>query len=70
MNSPFIRFFVESAFGSQPICMTLYPKWDNAADKFDVVVDFPIPPFPYIAIFFIYSTFHFIFMIIIIILCY
>jgi hypothetical protein len=23
---------------------------ESAADKFDVVVDFPMPPFPYIAI--------------------
>ena len=33
-------------FGSHPICMTLYPIPDSAAERFDVVVDFPIPPLP------------------------
>ena len=43
---PPIKFLVESALGSHPICITLSPNIDNAADKLDVVVDFPIPPFP------------------------
>ena len=38
MDLPFLNVVVESFLGSQPICITLYPKSDNAADKFEVVV--------------------------------
>ena len=41
---------VESAFGSQPIIISFLPFSARAAARFWVVVDFPIPPFPYIAI--------------------
>ena len=47
------RFCVESAFGSHPICITRSPFCANAADRLEAVVDFPIPPFPYKAIFII-----------------
>ena len=46
---------MESAFGSQPICTTFFPSIASAADRLLVVVDLPMPPFPYIAIFFILS---------------
>ena len=55
-----VRFFVESASGSQPICNTLYPRAEKAADRFEVVVDLPIPPFPYIAILLIIIPFCYI----------
>jgi hypothetical protein len=42
---------VESALGSQPIWMTLFPMEAKAAARLDVTVDLPIPPFPYIATF-------------------
>lgn len=53
---PPISMLVESAFGSHPICITLYPRLAKAADTLAVVVDFPIPPLPYIAIFFNFGT--------------
>jgi len=40
------RLKVESAFGSQPIWMTFFPRVANAADRLEVMVDLPIPPFP------------------------
>ena len=43
------RFAVESAFGSHPICITLLPSEASAAERFDVTVDLPIPPLPYMA---------------------
>ena len=36
-RSPSIKHFVESDFGSHPICITLYPFSASAADKFEVV---------------------------------
>ena len=53
ISFPCRSWMVESAFGSQPICMTLYPFSASATARLDTVVDFPIPPFPYTAIFFI-----------------
>ena len=41
---------VESAFGSQPICITVMPFSARAAATLETVVDLPIPPFPYTAI--------------------
>ena len=41
---------VESAFGSQPICITVKPFSASAAATLDTVVDLPMPPLPYIAI--------------------
>ena len=37
---------VESAFGSQPTIITFLPISANAATRFWVVVDLPIPPLP------------------------
>ena len=37
---------VESALGSQPICMTFNPMDAKAEERLETVVDFPIPPFP------------------------
>ena len=37
---------VESCFGSQPIWSTRCPSVVNAAERFDEVVDLPIPPLP------------------------
>ena len=51
MRFPPSRPRVESALGSQPICMTFRPIRAKAEDKLETVVDFPIPPFPYTAIF-------------------
>ncbi len=50
---PPMRFVVESALGSQPTCITRKPPAAKAAAKFDVVVDLPMPPLPYMAIFLI-----------------
>ena len=50
MRSPCMSTYVESAFGSHPICMTVYPRSANTAARLDTVVDFPMPPFPYTAI--------------------
>lgn len=44
---------VESALGSHPTTMTFFPISARPATVFCVVVDFPIPPFPYMAIFLI-----------------
>jgi hypothetical protein len=41
-----VRVKVLSCFGSQPICKTRLPIMENAADRFDEVVDLPIPPLP------------------------
>ena len=41
---------MESAFGSQPICMTVSHFSARAAATLDTVVDLPIPPLPYTAI--------------------
>ena len=48
--SPCLNAIVESAFGSQPICITFRPFSASATATFDTVVDLPIPPFPYTAI--------------------
>lgn len=40
--SPLQRFFTESDFESQPICITFRPSLFKAAERFAVVVDFPI----------------------------
>ena len=37
---------VESCFGSQPICSTRLPIFENATDRFDEVVLLPMPPLP------------------------
>ena len=37
---------VESCFGSQPIWRTRLPKLAKAAERFEEVVDLPIPPLP------------------------
>ena len=55
-SRPRRKLIVESAFGSQPICMTVYPCPASAADMLETVVDLPIPPLPYIAILFIEIT--------------
>ena len=46
ISLPLCRFVVESAFGSHPICITFNPFLDKATDRFEIVVDLPIPPFP------------------------
>ena len=48
---------VESDLGSQPICMTVWPRPARAAARLQVVVDFPMPPLPYIASRYIASPF-------------
>src|SRR5271165_554968 len=40
---------VESCFGSQPICSTRLPSFENATERFDDVVLLPMPPLPYTA---------------------
>jgi hypothetical protein len=42
----------ESLLGSQPMIMTFLPPSAQAAAMFEAVLDFPIPPFPYIAMIF------------------
>jgi hypothetical protein len=37
---------VLSCLGSQPICNTRLPSLEKAADRFDDVVDLPMPPLP------------------------
>ncbi len=37
---------VLSCLGSQPICSTRLPIIEKAADRFDEVVDLPMPPLP------------------------
>ena len=37
---------VESCLGSQPICKTRLPSFENAAERFEEVVLLPIPPLP------------------------
>jgi hypothetical protein len=37
---------VLSCLGSQPICRTFFPSFENAAERFEEVVDLPIPPLP------------------------
>ena len=54
--SPCVRRTVESAFGSQPICITRSPFSLSAAERLDTVVDFPMPPLPYTAILIIASS--------------
>jgi hypothetical protein len=49
MYLPERRVLVESLFGSQPTCITFKPVRAKAALIFEVVVDFPMPPLPYIA---------------------
>ena len=44
--SALVRVKVESCFGSQPIWMTRLPSLEKATDRFDEVVDLPIPPLP------------------------
>ena len=46
MRFPPWRYNVESAFGSQPICMTRRPISAKAQESAVQVVDFPMPPFP------------------------
>ena len=60
-ETPPRRAKVESALGSQPICITVYPSLARATATFDTVVDLPMPPFPYIAIFFICTALPFLF---------
>ena len=45
-GSPPSRLMVESAFGSHPIWITFLPRRAKAAARFEVTVDFPMPPFP------------------------
>ncbi len=40
----------ESLLGSHPIIVTRYPSSAHAAATLEAVLDFPIPPLPYIAI--------------------
>ena len=47
---------VASALGSQPTIMHLYPACERPATVFCVVVDLPMPPFPYTAICLIKSS--------------
>jgi hypothetical protein len=47
---PLSSILVESDFGSHPICITVRPISAMAAETFEAVVDFPMPPLPYIAI--------------------
>ncbi|KPP93890.1 MAG: hypothetical protein HLUCCO15_05685 [Erythrobacteraceae bacterium HL-111] len=42
----FVSVKVLSCLGSQPICSTRWPSLEKAADRFDEVVDLPIPPLP------------------------
>src|SRR5665647_2205941 len=49
-HNPFKSRRVESALGSHPTTMTFLPASASAPTVFCVVVDLPIPPFPYIAI--------------------
>ena len=37
---------VESCLGSQPICSTRLPSLEKATERFDDVVDLPMPPLP------------------------
>ncbi len=46
----FVNVKVLSCLGSQPICSTRFPSFENAAERFDDVVDLPMPPLPYTAI--------------------
>ena len=50
MKRPPARILVESLLGSQPTCITVCPLSLSAADRFEAIVLFPMPPFPYIAI--------------------
>ena len=43
---PSSRLNVESALGSQPICMTRLPMSARQADSVEVTVDLPMPPLP------------------------
>ena len=45
-GAPPCRLAVESALGSQPICITLSPPSASAADMLETVVDLPMPPLP------------------------
>ena len=42
----FVSVKVESCFGSQPICSTRLPIFEKATDRFEEVVDLPMPPLP------------------------
>ena len=42
----FVSVKVESCFGSQPICSTRLPSFEKATERFDEVVDLPMPPLP------------------------
>src|SRR4051794_21107101 len=46
-TSRLVSVKVESCLGSQPICSTRLPSFENATDKLDDVVLLPIPPLPY-----------------------
>ncbi len=37
---------VESCLGSQPICSTRLPSFENATERLDEVVLLPMPPLP------------------------
>ena len=37
---------VLSCLGSHPICKTRLPNVEKAAERLELVVDLPIPPFP------------------------
>ena len=52
---PWRSWMVESAFGSQPICITVRPFSARAAAMLETVVDLPMPPLPYTAILIIFS---------------
>ena len=41
-----VRVKVESCLGSQPICRTRLPSLEKATERFDEVVDLPMPPLP------------------------
>ena len=45
-NEP-VKVKVLSCLGSHPICSTRLPSLEKAADKLELVVDLPMPPFPY-----------------------
>ena len=41
-----VKVKVLSCLGSQPICSTRFPILEKAAERFDEVVDLPMPPLP------------------------
>ncbi len=48
MRKP-VRVKVLSCLGSQPIWRTFLPRFANAVEMLQLVVDLPMPPFPYTA---------------------